>query len=119
MNSARLLRVKLDETEGELYLTVVLDEKTEQDIRYEDVFCGQLDENAVGLVISTVTDIMPEELKWPEHAKVEAWLHRECGADDRFIRDMFSRGNRLFVHHTVDGGEYIVFARRVLFKAGE
>ena len=97
---ARLLRVQADEAAGELYLTVVLDEKTEQDISYEGVYCGQLDERAVGLVITAVTDIMPEELRLPEHAGVETWLCRECGADDKFIRDMYCRGNRLFVSLT-------------------
>jgi hypothetical protein len=111
--NVRLLGVYSDGTEGELVITAVLDEAVEQDIVYEGVFYQQFAGSSAGLVIDSVTELPPEGLANPKHAASVARLCDDCGADEQFIRAMYRRGSRLYAHHTDDGGEYLVLAKRV------
>lgn len=111
--AARIARVTSDEAGGELLVRAVIDGSSDKEIVYEGMYYSQLDESAEGLTITLVTEITPEELKQPKHQAAAARLYDDCGADDKFIRDMYRRGNRLYVHYTENGGEYIVLAKRM------
>lgn len=114
-SGARLIKVWTDEAAGELFITAVFDEKFERDIIYEAMFCTQLSEESAGLVVTSVFEVTPEELKQTEHVQTAALLFEGIRDGERFIQEMHSQGSHLFVHRTGDGGEYIVLAERLFF----
>lgn len=111
--SARITRVTSDEAGGELTVRVVSDGGEEHEIVYGEMYYSQLDGRSEGQVILLVTEAMPQELKKPRYEMAAAQLYEECGADDGFLQDMYRRGNRLYVHHTEEGREYIVLAKHM------
>jgi hypothetical protein len=113
--AAKLLRIAPDEAGGELLIRAVFDGREKRDIIYEGVFYSQLDESSAGLTVTLVNEITYTQLKQPRYRQAEARLYDDCGADDAFLRDMCRRGSHLYVHHTEDGGEYIVLAKRMKF----
>jgi hypothetical protein len=114
--AARIVRVTSDEAGGELFVRVVVESGEEKEIVYGGMYYSQLDKSAEGLTIVLVTEITPEELRQPKHRISAARLYEDCGADDTFIRDMYRRGNRLYIHFTENGGEYIVLAKRMMMS---
>ena len=114
-NGARLMNVATDQVAGVLFITAVFDEEVEQDIGYEEMYYSQLNEGTIGFVISSVEEITPYELGLPKYTQAATLLYADCCADEDFIHDMYNRGNRLFVHHTKERGEFIVLAKRLFF----
>lgn len=119
-SGTRVISAVPDEAGGELLIRAVFGMsgqggELEQDIVYEGMFYSQLDESSAGLIIDSVAELTPDELKLPEHESAAARLYADCGADDYFLRDMYRRGNRLFTHRARGGGEYIVLAKRQAF----
>jgi hypothetical protein len=114
--AANIQGVYSDETEGELIVRITVDtEAREHEIVYTGMFYSQLDSSCLGLTLTAVTEIMPEELGQPKHAAAALKFKTDCNADERFLRQMIDRGNRLYLHYTEDGGEYIVLAKRMKF----
>ena len=116
--NARLIRVVSDEVSGDLLIRVIFDEREEQELVYEGMYYSQLDESKVGLVITLAAEITPEQFNEPEYRQGAVRFYDECGADDVFLKDMFKRGSRLFVHHTDEGG-YLVLAKRLIWEKQE
>jgi hypothetical protein len=114
--AARIVRITSDEAGGELFVRVVVESGEEKEIVYGGMYYSQLDKSSEGQTIVLVTEITPEELGQPKHRIAAVRLYEECGADDKFIRDMYRRGNRLYIHFTENGGEYIVLAKRMMMS---
>jgi hypothetical protein len=116
--AANIVSVYSDEAEGELRVRITAaGEAREHEIVYTGMFYSQLDNSCVGLTLTAVTETTPEELKQQKHAAAAAKLISDCDADDSFLRQMVDRGNRLYMHYTEDGGEYIVLAKRMKFDS--
>jgi hypothetical protein len=107
--SARLIEIRPDEEAGELYITAVFDEKTEQDIVYKEMFCQPFTDNSEGLVITSVKKITPEQLE------SSFGIYEDCGLSEKFVSAMYSMGNSLYAHRASDGREYYVLAMDVSF----
>jgi hypothetical protein len=112
--AAKILSVVADETAGELFVKITADGLSENEILYTDMYYSQLDSSCRGLLLTTITEIDPDELKRPKHQASAAKFLVDCSADDRFLQDMVQRGTRLYMHYTEDGGEYIVLAKRMI-----
>jgi hypothetical protein len=112
--AAKILSVVADEAAGELLVKITADGLSEHEILYTDMYYSQLDMSCRGLLLTTITEMEPEELKQPKHQAAAAKFHVDCSADDRFLYDMVLRGTRLYMHYTDDGGEYLVLAKRMV-----
>jgi hypothetical protein len=116
--AAHIVGVFPDEEEGELKVRITADNEThEHEIDYTGMYYSQLDDSCLGLTLTAVTEILPDDLKQPKHTAAAAKLISDCDADDGFIRQMCERGNRLYMHYTQEGGEYIVLAKRMRFDS--
>lgn len=111
--SARILSVVSDEAGGELFVRIMTDEQKEHEILYTGMYYSQLDLSCRGLLLTTITEIMPVDLKLPKHNVAAEKFHNDCGADDGFLQQMVQRKNRLYMHFT-DNGEYLVLAKRMI-----
>jgi hypothetical protein len=116
--AANIVSVLSDEAEGEMSVRITaVGEKREHEIVYTGMYYSQLDETCKGLTLTAVTEILPDDLKGPGHSTAAAKLKTDCDADESFLLQMAARGNRLYMHYTEDGGEYIVLAKRMKFES--
>jgi hypothetical protein len=116
--AASIVGVFPDEAEGEMVVRITADgEIREHEIVYTGMYYSQLDDSCLGLKLCAVTEILPEDLKQPNHAAAAVKLKNDCDADDGFLRQMMDRGNRLYMNYTENGGEYIVLAKRMKFDS--
>jgi hypothetical protein len=107
-----------DEAEGELLVRITaVGETREHEIIYTEMYYSQLDNSCLGLTLFSVSDITADELNQQKHSAAAMRLMTDCSADDDFLRQMTSRGNKLYMHYTEDGGEYIVLAKRMRFDS--
>jgi len=114
--NARLMKVVSDEVSGDLRIRAVFDEREEQELVYKGMYYSQLDESSVGFMVTLAAEITPAQLSEPKYRQAAARLYDECGADDAFLRDMYKRGSKLFIHHTDKGG-YLVLAKRLIWES--
>jgi hypothetical protein len=116
--AANIVSVVSDEAEGEMFIRITADGETrEHEIVYTEMYYSQLDTSCLGLKLTAVTEIIPEDLKLPKHTAAAKKLKNDCDADDNFLKQMTGRGNRLYMHYTENGGEYIVLAKRMRFNS--
>jgi hypothetical protein len=116
--AAQIVGVFPDEEEGELLVRITADSETrEHEIDYTGMYYSQIDDSCLGMKLTAVTEILPEDLRQPKHAAAAAKLISDCDADDGFLKQMYERGNRLYMHYTEEGGEYIVLAKRMSFDS--
>jgi hypothetical protein len=112
--AVKVVSVFSDEAEGELFVSVTANGEAHE-IVYTGMYYSQLDNSCAGLTLTAISETTPEDLKQPKHSVAAVKLMNDCNADDDFLKQMLSRGNRLYMHYTEDGSQYIVLAKRMKF----